>query len=41
MFLMISKKPRRSSRGKSARYRAQLKAKNKARLARVYQVGQR
>lgn len=41
MFLMISKKPRRSSRGNSARYRAQLKAKFKARRARLYQAGKR
>jgi hypothetical protein len=38
MFLMISKKPRKSVRNRSKRYRAKLKAKNKARQARVYQA---
>lgn len=37
MFLMLSKKPRKSNRSRSNRYRAGLKAKNKRRLGRVYQ----
>jgi hypothetical protein len=36
MFLMLSKKPRRSNRTKSKRYRAKLKAKNRGRRNRVY-----
>lgn len=36
MFLMLSKGPRKSDRNRSKRYRAKLKAKNKARRARVY-----
>lgn len=39
MFLMISKKPKKTDRKRSARYKAKLKAKNKARRARVYQHG--
>ena len=39
MFLMLSKKPRRTNRTKSKRYRAQLKAKNRSRRNRVYQRG--
>jgi hypothetical protein len=38
MFLMLSKKPRKANRLKSKRYRAKLKAKDKARRGRVYQV---
>jgi hypothetical protein len=38
MFLMLSKKPRKSNRSRSNRYRASLKAKNKRRQARVYQA---
>ncbi len=38
MFLM-SKKPRRTNRTKSKRYRAKLKAKNRGRRNRVYQRG--
>ena len=41
MFLMLSKKPRRANRGSSARYRAKLKAKFKARRARLYQADKR
>ncbi len=37
MFLMLSKKPRRANRGKTNRYRAKLKAKNRTRRNRVYQ----
>jgi hypothetical protein len=36
MFLMLSKKPRRTNRTKSKRYRAKLKAKNRSRRNRVY-----
>jgi hypothetical protein len=39
MFLMISKGPRKSTRVRSKRYRAKLKAKNKRRRARVHQLG--
>ncbi len=38
MFLMLSKKPRKSNRLKSKRYRAKLKAKDKVRRGRVYQI---
>jgi hypothetical protein len=41
MFLMVSKKPRRSDRSRTNRYRAKLKAKFKARRNRLYQVGKR
>jgi hypothetical protein len=41
MFLMLSKKPRKSDRNRSARFRAKLKAKNKRRRDRVYQVTRR
>ncbi len=39
MFLMLSKKPRRTNRTKSKRYRSKLKAKNRNRRNRVYQRG--
>lgn len=38
MFIMLSKKPRKTNRTVSKRYRAKLKAKNKNRRARVYQL---
>jgi hypothetical protein len=38
MYLVISKKPRKVSRNASKRYRAKLKAKDRKRLARVYQA---
>jgi hypothetical protein len=41
MYLHISKKPRKSTRSKSKRFRAKLKAKDKARRARVYQAHRR
>jgi len=41
MYVMISKKSRRTDRGRTARYRAKLKAKFKARRARVYQHDKR
>jgi len=37
MYLVISKKPRKSNRTKSKRFRAKLKAKNRGRRSRVYQ----
>ncbi len=37
MFIMLSKKPRRTNRTKSKRYRAKLKAKNRSRRNRVYE----
>ena len=36
MFLMLSKGPRKTNRTKTKRYRAKLKAKNKARRNRIY-----
>jgi hypothetical protein len=36
MFLMLSKGPRKTSRNKSKRYRAKLKAKNRGRRNRIY-----
>ena len=36
MYLTLSKKPRKSSRGKTKRYRAKLKAKDRGRRSRVY-----
>lgn len=36
MYLVLSKKPRKTNRTKSKRYRAKLKAKDKSRLSRVY-----
>jgi hypothetical protein len=39
MFIMLSKKPRKTNRTKTKRFRAKLKAKNKARRGRVYQLG--
>ena len=38
MYLILSKKPRKSSRSKSKRYKAKLKAKDKGRLSRIYQA---
>ena len=38
MFIMLSKKPRKTDRNRSARYRAKRKAKNRARRGRVYQA---
>jgi hypothetical protein len=37
MFLMLSKHPQKTNRNKSKRFRAKLKAKNKARRSRIYQ----
>jgi hypothetical protein len=36
MYLILSKKPRKTNRTKSKRYRAKLKAKDRARRNRVY-----
>jgi hypothetical protein len=38
MYLILSKKPRKSTRGKTKRYRAKLKAKDRGRRSRVYCV---
>jgi hypothetical protein len=38
MFIMLSKKPRKTDRKRSVRYRAKRKAKNRGRRARVYQA---
>lgn len=37
MFLMLSKGPRKTTRSRSKRYRAKVKAKNRARRNRIYQ----
>jgi hypothetical protein len=36
MYIMLSKKPRKTNRGKTKRYRAKLKAKNTARRGRLF-----
>jgi hypothetical protein len=41
MYLVLSKKPRKTNRTKSSRYTAKLKAKDKARRGRVYQAGKK
>ena len=41
MFLMLNKGPRKTNRSKTSRFKAKLKAKNKARRGRIYQVGKR
>ena len=38
MFIMLSKQPRRANRGRTARFKAKLAAKNRKRRARVYQT---
>jgi hypothetical protein len=38
MYIVLSKQPRKANRHKSKRYRAKLKAKDKGRHARVYQL---
>lgn len=38
MYLVISKKPRKSKRNASNRYRAKLKAKDRGRRSRIYQT---
>ncbi len=37
MYIVLSKQPRKVNRGKTNRYRAKLKAKDRARRKRVYQ----
>ena len=39
MYITLSKKPRKTNRTKSNRFRAKLKAKDRGRRGRVYQVG--
>jgi hypothetical protein len=41
MYLILSKKPRKTDRSRSKRYRAKLKAKDRGRRARVYQAHRR
>jgi hypothetical protein len=41
MYIVTSKKPRKTNRGKTNRFRAKLKAKDKARRGRVYQAGKK
>ena len=41
MFLMLSKVPRKTNRSKTKRLRSKLKAKNRGRRGRIYQVGKR
>jgi hypothetical protein len=41
MYLILSKKPRKSTRGKTKRYRAKLKAKEKGRRSRIYTAHRR
>jgi hypothetical protein len=36
MFIMLSKKPRKSNRGKTARFRSKLKSKNAGRRERLF-----
>jgi hypothetical protein len=38
MFIVLSKQPRKTNRKKSRRYRAKLKAKDRGRRSRVYQL---
>ncbi len=38
MYIVLSKKPRKVNRNKSTLYRAKLKAKDRGRRARVYQL---
>ena len=37
MYLVLSKKPRKTNRSKTNRFRAKLKAKDRGRRARIYQ----
>jgi hypothetical protein len=41
MYLLTRKKSRKTTRSKSNRRRAKLKAKNKRRLGRIYQTAKR
>jgi len=38
MYIALSKKPRKVKRGKTRRYRAKLRAKDRGRRARVYRL---
>jgi hypothetical protein len=38
MYIVLSKKPRKTNRTKSKRYRAKLKSKDRGRRGRVYQL---
>jgi hypothetical protein len=38
MYIVLSKKPRKTNRTKTKRYRSKLKAKDTARRGRVYQA---
>jgi hypothetical protein len=38
MYLILSKKPRKTNRTKSKRYRAKLKAKDRGRRSRIYRT---
>jgi hypothetical protein len=39
MYIVLSNKPRKANRSKTKRYRAKLKAKDRGRRKRVYQLG--
>ena len=39
MYIVLSKQPRKANRSKTKRYRAKLKAKDRGRRKRVYQLG--
>src|SRR5580700_8181860 len=39
MYIVLSKQPRKANRTKTKRYRAKLKAKDRGRRKRVYQLG--
>lgn len=41
MYLVISKKPRKTDRSRTKRFRAKFKAKDRARRSRVYQAKRR
>jgi hypothetical protein len=41
MYIVTSKKPRKTNRSKTNRFRAKLKAKDTARRGRVYQVNKK
>jgi hypothetical protein len=41
MFLMLNKGPRKTDRKRTSRFKAKLKAKNRSRRGRIYQVGKR
>jgi hypothetical protein len=38
MYIVLSKQPRKANRSKTKRYRAKLKAKDRGRRKRVYQL---